>query len=156
MAFVVCTINFELGAESKTARLGRLYQSLDNSVPFSRLWRCEMGKKTQRAWSPEARQRHLDGCRRYQVELKKMEAEMDWAHDFREKYGSEKVDELIELADNLRAQGIDPMALTNFATLVRKNKRDPLTDDQNLKAHELLVQQIPAAEIYSAMFGRAI
>ena len=112
-----------------------------------------MGTKTQRAWSPEARQRHLDGCRRYQVELKKMEAEMEWAHNFRKNYpgGPEKVDELIELADNLRAQGIDPLALINFAILVKENNRE-LSDEQGLRVNELLRAKFAADQIYQQVF----
>ena len=84
-------------------------------------------------------------------------AEAKRANDFYDKYpgGPEKVDELLELASQLKSQGIDPVALLDFAILVRKNNRDPLTDDQGFKVHEMLVQKISPAEIYQRMFGAA-
>ena len=84
-------------------------------------------------------------------------AEAKRARDFCDNYpgGPEKLDELLELTHELRTQGIDPYELLNFGIMVRKNKRDPLTDDQNLKAHELLLQKVPGEEIYQRIFGGA-
>ena len=112
-----------------------------------------MGKKTQRAWSPEARQRHLDGCRRYQVELKKMEAEWEWARNFRKNYpgGPEKVDEVIELIHELERQGISAKECLNFAILVKKNNRE-LSDEQGLRVNELLRAKFAADQIYQQIF----
>ena len=50
MAIAVCTINMKLGAESEAARLGRLYMSLDNSVPSFCLWRNERWKRELQEW----------------------------------------------------------------------------------------------------------
>ena len=109
-------------------------------------------KWAQPPWTPERKARHRAACQEAMERYRQYEEDAKRARNFIDKYGPEKVDELLELADELKAQGIDPVVLLAFATLVRKNKRDPLTDDQNLKAHELLVQQIPAAEIYQQMF----
>jgi len=112
-------------------------------------------KWIQPPWTPERRERHQAGCQAAVERYRQFEAEMKWASDFRENYpgGPEKVDEMLELAHELKSQGVDPVALINFAILVRKNKRDPLTEDQNFKVHELLVQKTSAADIYRWMFG---
>jgi hypothetical protein len=115
------------------------------------------GKKkwAQPPWTPERRERHRIACHDAMVRYKQYEDDAKRVSIFYEKYGAEKVDELLELADELKTQGIDTNELLRFGIMVTKNKRDPLTDDQNLKAHELLAQKISAAEIYQQMFGAA-
>ena len=115
------------------------------------------GKKkwAQPVWTPERRAKHGAGCQAAVERYRQFEAEIKWARDFRENWpgGPDKLDEILVLAHELKVKGIDPLALINFAIMVRKNKREPLTEDQDTKVHELLVQKFSAEGIYQHLFG---
>ena len=77
MAFVV-SANLIWSWNPVPVRAGRSLRSLRNSMAFFYEEEWAMGIKTQRAWSPEARQRHLDGRRRSQERLAEWNYFRDW------------------------------------------------------------------------------